>query len=841
MSMRYTRMVLLMVVACFAITPAAWAETYTVTGLGDGGTCTGTTCTTVRAAVEAANLTTTVDDVIELPAGQIQLASQALNITDEVTINGFGDGTTLQTTIVADPGVEARAVVISNTTAVINDLALLGGKALFGINGPHGGTLLAQKSTVSLTRVRVSGGSALSGGGIANNSGTMTIDQSLIDGNFATQGGGDGGGIINFGGDGNGAASLTIRNSTIAFNNARLAGAIISREGDQLEHNQNTLVTENVTIAQNRASDRGVGGVLVGSGTWTSTSSLVADNFFDQTTASDCSGTDATSQGFNFETLGECGFNQASDKRQLVARLDTVLDDNGGPTPTMRLLAGSPALSIRTAGCTGVDQRGFQRPQGSGCDAGAFESALPPAAPTVITSPAAESATNDLLVDVRGTGTPAVDLVFYLGDQIVDEGSVDDVGQWSRVLELPSTDGPVTIGVQPEGGTRVDVRIFVDRTDPVTTIYARPPAATNRGDVTFTFAANDPGSTYECALRRVGDSDPAPSACLPGGVTYSGLANGDYSFSVRATDRAGNLEEVPVTADFTVDAGLIAQPTVADPAVEPNAATLSFATTQAERSFRCRLEGPDRDGAFQDCASPQRYDGLAAGDYTFTVRSSDRAGNFADSSPRAFSVAGPPAQAQPVPTAGPVANPAATPAPTPTPTPTVGEDVVIRPTGRVLVKVPGTNQFIPVNRLEDVPLGSEIDTTNGRVVLRFESEKGKVQTATFYGGVFRITQVGKILDLKLTEPLAACPKQGKAATAQSKKKAKKRRLWGDGKGSFRTSGKYSAATVRGTKWLVEDSCAGTLTRVATGVVQVKHGKKKILLRAGKRYLAKAPR
>ena len=93
---------------------------------------------------------------------------------------------------------------------------------------------------------------------------------------------------------------------------------------------------------------------------------------------------------------------------------------------------------------------------------------------------------------------------------------------------------------------------------------------------------------------------------------------------------------------------------------------------------------------------------------------------------------------------------------------------------------------------------------------------------------------------ELTEPLAACPKKkgGKASAAQTKK-AKKRKLWGNGKGSFRTSGKYSAATVRGTQWLVEDSCAGTLTRVTVGVVAVKHRKKTILVRAGKRYLAKA--
>ena len=66
---------------------------------------------------------------------------------------------------------------------------------------------------------------------------------------------------------------------------------------------------------------------------------------------------------------------------------------------------------------------------------------------------------------------------------------------------------------------------------------------------------------------------------------------------------------------------------------------------------------------------------------------------------------------------------------------------------------------------------------------------------------------------------------------------------GDGHGAFRTKGQYSAATVRGTKWFVRDSCAGTLTKVAHGVVsvrdEVRH--KTITLRAGKHYLARPRR
>ena len=86
----------------------------------------------------------------------------------------------------------------------------------------------------------------------------------------------------------------------------------------------------------------------------------------------------------------------------------------------------------------------------------------------------------------------------------------------------------------------------------------------------------------------------------------------------------------------------------------------------------------------------------------------------------------------------------------------------------------------------------------------------------------------------------SCPKRGKASAAAKKKK---RRLWGDGKGKFRTQGSYSSATVRGTKWLVEDSCTTTLTRVVRGSVSVRDfvKKKNVIVRAGKKYVARAKR
>ena len=196
---------------------------------------------------------------------------------------------------------------------------------------------------------------------------------------------------------------------------------------------------------------------------------------------------------------------------------------------------------------------------------------------------------------------------------------------------------------------------------------------------------------------------------------------------------------------------------------------------------------------------------------------------------------------QPLPSPSP--SPTPTPTPTPSPTPVFHKSVVVtRVSGTVKVKLPGTNKFVDISKVQSVPLGATIDVRHGKIDLTSVPKAGgKPQTALFYGGIFKITQPGGITQLQLTEALAACPR-GRAASVAAKK-PKTRSLWGDGHGSFRTKGRYSAATVRGTKWLVEDSCAGTLTKVAHGVVSVRDDvrHKNITLRAGKKYLARPRR
>jgi len=202
----------------------------------------------------------------------------------------------------------------------------------------------------------------------------------------------------------------------------------------------------------------------------------------------------------------------------------------------------------------------------------------------------------------------------------------------------------------------------------------------------------------------------------------------------------------------------------------------------------------------------------------------------------------------------------------PPPDPELGESVAVAPsTGQVRVKVPGGAGYVDLAQATDVPLGSRIDTRAGRVTLTAEvdARTGATQTATFFSGIFVVTQTtGRkpVLRLKLAGgSFSGC--SGRATSgrtalgarggpipfrfaARKRSKRKVRRLWGDGKGDFQTTGLRSSATVRGTNWLVEDRCDGTYTRVKRGTVDVRDYRlrKTIRLRAGKRYmyLAKAP-
>jgi hypothetical protein len=178
------------------------------------------------------------------------------------------------------------------------------------------------------------------------------------------------------------------------------------------------------------------------------------------------------------------------------------------------------------------------------------------------------------------------------------------------------------------------------------------------------------------------------------------------------------------------------------------------------------------------------------------------------------------------------------------PPPVLHERVNMIPArGTIKVKRPGARRFTKLaDNGAQLPVGTTVDALKGRVtIVAASDDAGGTDTAVFYGGVFKIAQTKgnkPITILRLTERLS-CPKAGNASIAAKRKK--KRRLWGDGEGRFRTKGKHSAATVVGTKWLVEDRCKSTLTRVVRGRVSVRDfvKRKTVIVRAGKRYTARA--
>ena len=183
------------------------------------------------------------------------------------------------------------------------------------------------------------------------------------------------------------------------------------------------------------------------------------------------------------------------------------------------------------------------------------------------------------------------------------------------------------------------------------------------------------------------------------------------------------------------------------------------------------------------------------------------------------------------------------------PPPSTGETANAQPVnGTVKIKSPGSGQFITLTAGQQIPIGSIIDVTKGTIDLTTTAGQTTTQTARFYAGVFKLTQP------KTSQPVTELQLFGgnfkkscgaptpRRASASAKKKVV-RQLWGSGKGKFRTKGRYSSASIRGTQWLTQDRCDGTLVRVTEGSVTVRDDvkKKNVIVKAPKSYLAAAPK
>jgi hypothetical protein len=197
------------------------------------------------------------------------------------------------------------------------------------------------------------------------------------------------------------------------------------------------------------------------------------------------------------------------------------------------------------------------------------------------------------------------------------------------------------------------------------------------------------------------------------------------------------------------------------------------------------------------------------------------------------------------------------------PPPEIGEDVNVQAaSGEVLVAVPSSAaraagsrasqkglKFVPLAQARQVPVGSFLDTTHGSVKMVNATGSGKrTQSGKFSAGLFQVLQsrarrAKGLTDLRLKgSSFKRCGARGGRARAALSRRAI-RRLRGSASGRYRTSGRNSSATVRGTVWTVTDRCDGTLTKVTRGKVVVRDFRRKrnITLTAGKSYLARARR
>jgi hypothetical protein len=173
----------------------------------------------------------------------------------------------------------------------------------------------------------------------------------------------------------------------------------------------------------------------------------------------------------------------------------------------------------------------------------------------------------------------------------------------------------------------------------------------------------------------------------------------------------------------------------------------------------------------------------------------------------------------------------------------LGKTVLVAPaSGQLSVRVPGSSKFVPLALGSQLPVGSEVDARRGSLALTAALPSGATETGYFGAGRFKLAQDKRgYVDLYLRGPYCA---RGTASVASAARTKPGRRLWGrDHGGRFRTHGRNSHATVRGTRWLVVDTCKGTFTRVSQGVVVVrdKVRKKRVVLRAGEHYLARPRR
>ncbi|WP_025323329.1 choice-of-anchor Q domain-containing protein [Deferrisoma camini] len=583
---------------------------------GDGVCADASGACTLRAAVQEANACPG-DQEIVLPAGTYTLtlagagegaaATGDLDIYGDVTLTGAGAGSTVIDGGGLDRVAELRGAVTLQDLRIRNggNVRYGGGISVTGSgtatvsrcvvenNGATeggGGLVVGEGGVLTVVDTAVSGNSARYGAGIHNYVGEVTLERSTVSGNTATQ---QGGGINNQGG------TLTVVNGTISGNQGGLTG------GGLMNYAAATATLTHVTVAGNAAS---VGAGIdndasQGAGTVTLVNSLVADS----SGGSDCANAGQLVVTASLDTDGSCG--DATTADPLLA----ALADNGGPTWTHALAAGSPAIDAGdAAACPATDQRGFPRDDGA-CDLGAVEfqssgvvvvvspttATVAPGGTTAFSASVAGSPDTTVTWAVEGStctdpGTVAADGTYTAGDPAADctetVRATSNADPTQSATAAVTVDAPVAVAVSPgsatvaPGGSHAFAAAVTGDTDTSVTWAVVGTTCTDPGTVAAdgTYTAGSPADDCAETVRATSNADPTQSATAtvtvdapvavavsPGSATVA--PGGSYAFAAAVTGDADTAVTWTVEGSTCTDPGTVTPDgtyTAGDPAAD---------------------------------------------------------------------------------------------------------------------------------------------------------------------------------------------------------------------------------------------------------------------------------
>jgi CSLREA domain-containing protein len=301
-------------------------------------------------------------------------------ISNNTATTGGGIATTGTATVSRSTVSGNRAFLAGEAGGIINEGTLtVTASTISGNTADTGGGGIDNYGVLTLMTSTLAGdvvGSPNTGGGL-NNVGTASVEGSTFSGDVAEVGGGifdlgmltvttssfSGNRLYNGGGAGLAVADggvATVTNSTFSGN---VAPAGVG--GGIYNFRSNLRLSASTIVANSTGLGSSVGSTTV------LTDTIVANS----ASGSNCTGIIAESAGYNLDSGTSCGFTATTDLSNTNPLLGP-LAYNGGPTPTIALLPGSPAIDhggSRATGCPATDQRGVARPQGPACDIGAFE------------------------------------------------------------------------------------------------------------------------------------------------------------------------------------------------------------------------------------------------------------------------------------------------------------------------------------------------------------------------------------------------------------------------------------------------------------------------------------